>query len=144
MISISSCEKDDFCNQDTITPSLVIKFLNASDMSKIKQPDSLYVWAREKDSLYKNVKVDSIFLPLNSLTTNTTYNLAVGKDSISQLKIQYETKEEYVSRACGFRIIFNNVIITDNELPKSWIDSLSTTSIKTINNQTNAHINIYH
>lgn len=142
--TISSCEKDDFCVENPLTPNLVVKFLNYSDTTKVKKPNSLSVWAKEKDSLYKKIKVDSIILPLNTLATNTIYNLAIGKDSISQLSIQYETKEEYVSRSCGFKIIFNNVKITNNKLTKSWIDSLSTNTIPTINNQNNAHLTIYH
>lgn len=144
LILISACEKDDFCTQNPVTPKMVIKFKNYTNVTKNKKPNSLYVWAKDKDSLYAKTSVDSVFLPLNSLTKQTIYNFSVSKDSISGLTIQYEPKSEFVSRSCGYKIIFNNVKITKKKLPKSWIDSISVKEISTINNQNNAHVTIYH
>lgn len=144
LFAIYSCEKDDFCTQNPVTPKLIIKFKNYTDITKNKRPSSLYVWANAKDSIYNNASVDSVLLPLNPIANETVYNFSVSNDSISNLKIKYEPKEEFVSRSCGYRLIFNNVVISENSLPKTWIDSISVNQIPTINNQTNAHITIYH
>lgn len=142
---VLSCEKDDFCTQNPVTPNLIIKFNNFSDVNKAKQTDSLSVWAvGKKDSIYKKVNLDSIALPLNSIAKKTIYNFSKNKDSISTIIIEYTPKEEYVSRSCGYRIIFNNVQLSKEVKPKSWIDSLSVKTIKTINNQKNAHVIFYH
>lgn len=143
-IIISSCEKDDFCTQNPVTPSLVLKFMDYTDVTELKRPDSLYVWANGKDSLYKNVKVDSVFLPLNTSDTKTVYYLASGKSSTYTITVSYDPKDVFVSRSCGFRTIFNNVSIHENNLTTNWVDSISTKEISTINNQTNAHFIIYH
>lgn len=142
---IFSCEKDDFCTENPVTPNLVIKFNNFSDTDKTKKTDSLSVWATgKKDSIYKKVSLDSIAIPLNSITEKTVYNFSKGKDSISKITIFYEPKEKFVSRSCGYKVIFNNVKLSKENSAKSWIDSLSTKEIETINNQENAHITFYH
>lgn len=144
IFTISACEKDDFCTQNPVTPNLVIKFKNYNDTTKLKKPNALHVWLEGKDSIYKNVSLDSILLPLNSLTKETTYNLSVSKDSLSNITIKYNPEDDYVSRSCGFRVIFNNVKISENTLPTTWIDSIPALEIPTINNQANAHITLYH
>ena len=63
---ISSCEKDDICTQNPLTPSLILRFYDAEDISALKTATSLYVWADGKDSIYQNVTTDSIAIPLNS------------------------------------------------------------------------------
>lgn len=138
-----SCEKDDFCTKNPVTPNLVIKFMDATNKTSIKKSDSLYVWANGKDSLYKNATLDSIIIPLNTNATETVYNLASGTLKLNTLKFTYEVNGEFVSRSCGYKAIFNNVKIT-NTSTSSWISELATTEISTINNQANAHVIIYH
>lgn len=143
VIGISSCEKDDFCTQNPVTPNLLIKFMDKDDTSKTKQTDSLYVWVNSKDSIYTNAKLDSISIPLNSIAKKTIYNFAKGKNAVQQITIEYTPKEEFVSRSCGYRVIFNNLKISKNNPSNSWINNIST-STETINNQSNAHVKIYH
>lgn len=120
--------------------------MDKANIKNLKKVSNLSVWAENrKDSIYKNTGIDStLAIPLNTITTKTVYNFAKGNDSISKITIEYIPKEDYVSRSCGYRIIFNNVKILKNTLPTSWIDSIPSKTIKTINNQTNAHITFYH
>lgn len=144
VVIVVSCEKDDFCTQEVVTPNLIIKFMDYRNTEALKARNSLYVWAEAKDSLYKNSSLDSIIIPLNTASNTTVYNIASGKDSISKLTLNYETEHVFVSRSCGFKSIFNNVKITETLAPISWIDSIATKEILTIDNQINAHIIIYH
>lgn len=143
VIGISSCEKDDFCTQNPVTPNLLIRFMDKDDISKTKQTDSLYVWVNSKDSIYTNAKLDSISIPLNTIAKKTIYNFAKGKNAVQQITIEYTPKEEFVSRSCGYRVIFNNLKVSKNNPSTSWINDIST-STETINNQSNAHVKIYH
>ena len=140
-----ACTKDDFCTINPVTPNLVLRFYNATDTSAVKATDSLYVWAEGKDSIITNLSTDSIAIPLNTANNNTVYYFAKGTQLQNKLTISYTTKDEFVSRSCGFRVIFNDVSFT-NEVNGSngWITSISPENLSTINNQNAAHIQVYH
>lgn len=136
-----SCEQDDFCTENPVTPNLVIRFFDKNDVKQLKKVKKLSIWAEAKDTIYKNISVDSLAIPLNPLDKKTIYNLSKGKNLISKITIEYEVKNEYISRSCGYKVIYDNLKATNTK--NSWINSLSTTT-KTINNQNNAHLKVYH
>lgn len=140
-----ACEKDDFCISTPVTPNLVIRFHDSDDRDETKQVDSLFVWAQGKDTIsrYNNVSTDSIAIPLNTLEENTVYNLAQGTRFLETFTISYTPEEDFVSRSCGFRIIFNDVNLT-KDTENTWIDDFSPNTITLINNQANAHVKIFH
>jgi len=150
IILILSCEKDDFCILTPVTPNLVIRFHDVDDEDETKEVDSLYVWAEGMDSIYNyttsSVGIDSIALPLNTLSENTVYHLAQGTSLLDTFTISYTTEEEYVSRSCGFRVIFNNIELDNNTEGNedSWISSFTPNTLTTINEQESAHVKIYH
>ncbi len=145
---LTACEKDDFCTQNPVTPSLVLTFFDKDETNNSKNAERLSVIAEEKtDSLFTNTTTDSIAIPLNSLAQKTVYTLKKNEEEgnsadnqIATLTIEYNPVEDYVSRSCGFRIIFENVALDHT----GWIDSLSTKEISLINNQTQAHVQIFH
>lgn len=136
---ILGCEKDDFCTQNPITPKLVVRFYDSNNPSQLKTVDQLYVWANGKDSIIVNQTLDSISIPLNSIANETVYNFSKGT-IVNQLTIKYTPKEMYVSRSCGFRVIFDEVTVESNN---TWISSISQIQT-TINNQNAAHVQIFH
>lgn len=140
IIVIAACEKDDFCTQNPVTPNLVLRFYDDANRETLKSVDALYVWAAGKDSIYTNVSTDSIAIPLNSLATETIYNFSNGT-TVNTFTITYTPEEEYISRSCGFRIIFNDATFTSNN---TWITDLTPSTLTTINNQSSAHVQIFH
>ncbi|CAL2080707.1 DUF6452 family protein [Tenacibaculum dicentrarchi] len=146
-IGISACEKDDFCIQNPVTPNLVLRFYDKKNTSKKKKVTRFSIIAQGKDSLFVNQEADSINIPLNSLATQTVYtlkmnatdNLAIN-NKIATLTINYKPEEVYVSRSCGYKVIFNDV----NLKHTGWIDNISTSEITTIENQTKAHVQVYY
>ncbi|MEE9409273.1 MAG: DUF6452 family protein [Polaribacter sp.] len=150
VILFSACEKDDFCVQNPVTPQLVLSFYNNTNRETLKSAQRLSVWAEGKDTLetYISQRKDSIFIPLNTLATQTIYHLKInnidGKkvnNKIATLTINYTPQEEYVSRSCGYKVIFNDVSFsTDN----SWILDFTPTTLTTIDNQDEAHVQIFH
>lgn len=140
IIVISACEKDDFCTQNPITPNLVLRFYDTNNRETLKSVSSFYVWAEGKDTIFSNVSIDSLYIPLNSLANETIYNFSTG-NVVNQFTIKYTPKEEYVSRSCGFRVQFNEVTFESNN---SWIKDFTPKTVTTIVNQNAAHVQIFH
>lgn len=146
ILLIFSCEKDDFCISNPVTPSIIFRLyeIDEDGDEELKSVDSLYIWAEGKDSIYINQSTDSITIPLNSLEDKTVYNFAQGTELLSTFTINYTREEEYVSRSCGYRIIFKDVTIENGTNTNTWITSFTPATLTTINSQESAHVKIYH
>ncbi|MGJ8744133.1 DUF6452 family protein [Polaribacter sp.] len=146
IVLISACEKDDFCIQNPVTPNLVLRFYDNVDRETTKNVNTIYVWAEEngveKDTIsaFNGTSLDSIYIPLNSLSSETVYNISNGTN-VDKFTINYTTEEEYVSRSCGYKIIFNDVSFTSDN---TWISDFTPSTLTTIDNQNTAHVQIYH
>lgn len=147
LLGLFSCEEDDFCTENT-TPQLIIRFFDKSEPNSLKKVEKLTVLAKGlTDTIIIKKTTDSITLPLQPIASKTEFILKTfdtippsEKSELATLTINYSTSEQYVSRSCGYKVIFDNLTIKKS----NWIDSLSTTSIKNINDQNNAHLKIYH
>ena len=142
LILILSCEKDDICLEDT-TPNLVLKFYDIENDTLVKSVliDSI----REINNVliddYTNVTFDSIIsIPLNLNEYKTTYLISSGGTS-DTIYFSYDRNDEFVSRSCGYRTIFENFDI--DSITNNWIKSYNINNT-IIDNDTTAHINIYH
>ena len=140
VIILAACEKDDFCVKNPITPNLVLRFYDTNNRETLKSVSSFYVWAEGKDTIFNNVSIDSLYIPLNSLANETIYNFSTG-NVVNQFTIKYIPKEEYVSRSCGFRVLFNEVTF---ESSNTWISDFTPETLTTIDNQNLAHVQIFH
>lgn len=136
----SSCEKDDFCIDNPVTPKLILRFYNNTDKVSLKSVDNLYIWADGKDSLFVNISTDSIAIPLNSNTNQTIYHFSKG-DVVNQFTIDYSPRNEYVSRSCGFKVVFENLSIASEN---TWIQDFTPSSLTAIENENQAHVQIFH
>ncbi|MDG2274281.1 MAG: DUF6452 family protein [Flavobacteriaceae bacterium] len=143
---ISSCEKDDFCIEP-ITPNMIVRFYNATNISETKAVNDLTINISNLDSIYTNVSIDSVVIPLDVTSNQIIYNFSSGTN-VDILTIDYEVEEVFVSRSCGFKAIFNNVTIT-SDVSNDWIIGLTETlentiTIPTINDESAAHVQIFH
>ena len=143
---VSSCEKDDFCIEP-ITPNMVIRFYNATNITQTKPVEDLSVTPEGFDELYSNANLDSILIPLDVTSNQIIYNLS-SESNIDIITINYDVEEVFVSRSCGFKAIFNNVSVT-SDVSNDWIIGLTETlentiTIPTIDNETAAHVKIFH
>ena len=143
---VSSCEKDDFCIEP-ITPNMVIRFYNATNITQTKPVVNLSVNPEGFDELYSNANLDSILIPLDVTSNQIIYNLS-SESNIDVITINYDVEEVFVSRSCGFKTIFNNVSVT-SDVSNDWIIGLTETlentiTIPTIDNETAAHVKIFH
>jgi hypothetical protein len=150
MTLFSRCEKDDFCIKDPVTPMLVLRFYDATDRDKLKDTQRLSIWTEGKDTIsdYKSVTTDSVAIPLNSTALETIYHLKINtldgnldSNQATTFTIQYTPEEEFVSRSCGFRVLFNDVTFSHDN---TWIQDFTPSTPTTIDNQSAAHVQIYH
>ncbi|WP_442266009.1 DUF6452 family protein [Tenacibaculum sp. ZS6-P6] len=146
-ICFLSCEKDDFCTQNPVTPNLILRFYDNTTLTEFKEVKR-FTMSTGGITLFSDIATDSIAIPLNTiaeetvftLTRNETNNVDNTGDETATLTVKYTPENEYVSRSCGFRVIFNNVTFEAT----GWIDRLSVTELESIKNQANAHVNIFH
>tara|TARA_R110000751_G_scaffold135_3_gene637 strand:- start:53277 stop:53795 length:519 start_codon:yes stop_codon:yes gene_type:complete len=135
-ISLLTCERDDLCPETTpTTPSLVIGFFNNALPENPKTVIDLYVIGLDNDNVlpgYSVVDVDELILPLRTDTDTTTFFLTnntvldddgnITSGNTDTVTITYDRKDIYVSRACGYKTIYENVDVTiDGGTDGNWI-----------------------
>jgi hypothetical protein len=146
VFSFSSCEKDDICDAATsTTPRLVIEFYDTliatptlKNLTNLKA-----VAAGMSDGVVFNTTLavtnplryltnaSKIYLPLDPSASTTTYTLTnnFGDTTANAdvLTFNYTKKEVYVSRACGYKYLFNltnsntNILTPDTN---NWIKNI--------------------
>jgi hypothetical protein len=129
---------------------LIIDFYDDTNRETLKNVQRFSIIAEGKtDSLFVNITSNSISIPLNSLTLETRYilkknddNGAKVDDKIATFTIKYDTEEEFVSRSCGFKVKFNNLEFSSNT--NSWITDFTPTTIINLDDQSAAHVPIFH
>ncbi len=152
--AFSGCEKDDICDRNTsVTPRVIIEFYDATQTSVLKNVVNLEVHATgEMDSL-EVFNGNKIQLPLNPIAETTTYTLNLnstlpGSANTDIITFNYTTKEVYISRACGFKNIYelnaaNGAVNTDGATNDGlWIVDLDIIT-NNILNENEVHIKIY-
>lgn len=145
----SSCEPDDICDPATsTTPRMLIQFFDIKDPSTAKNVSNLKVIGvvdgKDKEGVILTPSVsgdgkyvtsgNSILLPLNTERDVVKYRLISNYDNENPLltnedilEFKYTRQSSYVSRACGFKTIFelddaNPFILTDKTPADSmWI-----------------------
>lgn len=153
VIALSGCEKDDICVDET-TPQLVIEFYDISNPAVLKNVVNLKVTGDGMTEAFNTFNgVSKISLPLKTNEDTTKYHLLLNSNSSTAsnedvLEFNYTRQNAYVSRACGFKTVFelntsNGFDFTDATITDGlWIQdtNLQTNSINTENE---VHLKIY-
>lgn len=148
VLSIVGCEKDDICI-DSTTPNLIIRFYNISATDSIKKVDSLSVLNLDDNVPIANntitASTDSIAIPLSVLNDKTTYILTANNNNNDTITIAYTRIDNFVSRSCGYKTLYNNVVVSVKTDNNNWIQQIGTVnSPQNIENEKKAHIKIWH
>jgi len=138
VILIGGCEKDDFCI-DEITPNLILRFYDSDNQVNTLSVSNLTIWPEGRDTIVDAQTLDSIAIPLDVNNAQTIYNLSMGT-TVDQIVIDYTVNEVFVSRSCGFKAEFTDVLATPTN---NWILSLEQVST-TVEDESAAHIQIFH
>lgn len=168
-LTILSCERDDICAEGTATtPRLLVEFYDINNPDDLKSVSRLTVYgeglpdpnppvANVDETILFNENTTAVELPLivgiDDNTTITTRfilekdtNLRLDEDDTTQsdvdiIEITYTTEFVYVSRACGYKSIFNNLDVNLEE--DSWISAVETI-VTEVENENTVHVRILH
>jgi len=160
----TSCERDDICAETTTTtPHLIIRFYDIDEQDNTKQVRLLTVNGVDPEgnvleNIVTNTSTDSIVLPLRfqneNIVTASIFELKRDSDfdtdtndttlsNTDIIVVSYTPEFVYVSRACGYKSVFNdtqNTLVIDSD---NWIFSYEIIN-PTIENENSAHIILYH
>lgn len=160
--SFSSCEKDDICDAATsTTPRLVIEFYdNLIATPTLKSLTKLKAVATGMDEgiVFNSALTDSsrylsnsskVYLPLDPSANTTTYtltnNFGAATANADVLTFDYTKNEVYVSRACGYKYLFNltntntDILTPDTD---NWIKNIIIIK-PNLETENEVHIKIY-
>ncbi len=149
---VAGCTRDDICTSDTSkTPLLIIRFYNINSPDLLKPAPALTITQDGGDLILLDpVTTDSIAIPLQTNADITTYsfeiNAADGIPKEDFLSFSYTRENEYINRACAYRVNYTNLLFTqDSTSSTSWIQNIEIVN-DSINarNQNAAHIKIFH
>lgn len=154
--SFSGCEKDDICDATTsTTPRLIIEFYDNADHTVLKNVTNLKATGEGAVGLPLTFTAKSkIELPLKTTDIKTKYTL-VYTDALTTstdiLEFNYSSDNVFVSRACGFKTIYD---LNGTSLPPfvlngtpavtmgNWIKDIEVIH-PNINDENETHIKIY-
>lgn len=169
LLIVWSCERDDICSENTVTtPRLVIDFYDIANPDEEKPVTRLRVIGLDGEgtpvdtlSLENGPDPRQIKLPLRfqeaDTLTITRYLLERNSDLASDdnpdtnsntdmIEIRYTPEFVYVSRACGFKSIFqfgfNGSLLKVND-EDNWIISTEQL-IQIVDNEDEVHYILYH
>lgn len=147
-ILLLGCQKDDICPEGTATtPLLVIEFYDREDITRLKAVRNLSVQAAGMEEvLLEPETTNSISIPLRTNENSTEYIFTYdsgdeeNKDTVT---FSYSPNPEYINRACGYRINYNNLDVAVHDDGDNWILSALILQ-ENIENETQAHISFTH
>jgi uncharacterized protein DUF6452 len=156
------CEKDDICDANTpTTPRLIIEFYDISSPTTLKNITDLQLISdiTGLDTLVFN-GVSKIQVPLNTDEDRSQFRFILNSESTDPLLIFEDTLEfnygretVFVSRACGYKTLFdlnNDISLPDpyvlngnpNATTGEWIKNIIIEKYN-LENENETHIKIY-
>lgn len=154
IVLVGSCEKDDIC-VDGDTPLLIIRFYNAEEPAELKDVPNLRIVGLGQEytvnTFQDRTSLDSIGIPLRSNELSTSFLLIQDSGDANDLEtgnpdtltFNYETKEVFISRACGFVVNYENLTDALTADPENWIQNIEVVR-SSVQKQDSAHVKIFH
>lgn len=162
----SSCERDDICPDSTpTTPRVIIDMFDFENQESSKNVFGLLAAGIDNDFIltgYNIVTTNELVLPLKTDENSTQYVLIQDASlndngtpddttddfyngNADVITLSYSRREVYLSRACGYKTIFENVTLTIEDDGDNWILSQQPLNPnQSVEDETTAHFNIFH
>jgi hypothetical protein len=149
-VSFWNCEKDDICAEGTpVTPRVIIEFFDATNPTTPKNVTNLGVIATGFSEGFAFNGTNKIEVPLRTNVDTTELDFVLNgadndpaNDETVTLTFNYERSNVFISRACGYKTIFNLTNVLPTDFTGTWISSL-TIEQPNIINENETHIKIY-
>ncbi|MGB5943178.1 MAG: DUF6452 family protein [Leeuwenhoekiella sp.] len=151
--ALFSCERDDICAESTpTTPQLVVSFADI-DLNDKRTTVNVYNPELSSDTL-RFVNETEILIPLRTDTTVTvlflrknpgaTNTALEDPDNEDALTFSYIGNEVFISRACGYRIVYDSLETgLDGGNDGRWIQDIIIERNQIVDQDT-THIRILH
>ncbi|HKX85332.1 MAG TPA: DUF6452 family protein [Flavobacterium sp.] len=163
-VSLWNCEKDDICEEGTpTTPRMIIEFYDNNNPTALKSVTDLKVIADgEANGIVFNENAtgddkyrfdgNKLQLPLKTTADLVKYSFILNDGNANTalinndiIDINYTRKDVYISRACGFKTVFeltnpNGMVLNPDAL--NWIEEI-TVQTNAINTENEVHVKIY-
>lgn len=152
IIAANSCTRDDLCSSATQTTSkLFIQFKDINNPVENRTVSNLSVITNLGDVIVVNdSSTTAITIPLRVDADITSYRfIKFSNDAINfnvdSISFNYQRVDEYINRACSFKTVFYelNAQVVPEDNNNSWIRAVEILN-DTVENENEAHINIYH
>ncbi|PHQ30357.1 MAG: hypothetical protein COA80_07075 [Leeuwenhoekiella sp.] len=147
-----SCERDDICAASTpTTPTLTIGFRSNDNVLESK-PLNIAIYNKDRTKVIPYSNASTINVPLRTDTTATVLlfeknpdnpDAAEDPEDVDELTFTYTPQEVFISRACGYRVIFTNLEIRNNAGATRWIDDINI-NLRTVENEDTTQVYISH
>ncbi|TRO63310.1 DUF6452 family protein [Christiangramia sabulilitoris] len=162
------CQRDDICPETTdTTPLLIIRFYDINDPAVPLAPQNLGI--REENSeefvfirndrnrdqviTYERFTGDSLAIPLKTdsditsfkfILNNTEAALEDGTQDTDILTFTYGINEEYINRACAFKVNYVGLKVDAQEAEDNsrWIQDIQVEQANIVD-QNQAHVSIF-
>ena len=149
-VSFWNCEKDDICAEGTpVTPRVIIEFFDATNPTTPKNVTNLGIIATGFTEGFAFNGTNKIEVPLRTNVDTTELDFVLNgadndpaNDETVTLTFNYERSNVFISRACGYKTIFNLTEVLPTDFLGTWISSL-TIEQPNIINENETHIKIY-
>lgn len=148
------CEKDDIC-VDGDTPLLIIRFFDVDNPENPKSVNQLRVFGLGKDEVVDTFTdrstLDSIAIPLRPGETETTFIMILDSEDDQEMEIgnpdtlrfDYQTREVFISRACGFVAQYEGLESALQTGSENWIQNVEVENAL-VQNLDSTHVSIFH
>lgn len=157
VFSLLGCEKDDICDANTpTTPRLIVEFYDFTATTEtLKTVTNLGIIAPTFTEGIGFTNVNKIQVPLKTTEDTTVMRFIENgtdedttNDNEDILQFNYSRNEVYVSRACGFKTLFN--LNTTNPIIQSepatpdgtWIKNITVVKAN-LENENEVHVKIF-
>lgn len=153
-----SCQRDDICPAAVnTTPLLRISFFDIEEADIPKPAVNLRVMAAGYDEILINRQsLSEISIPLRTDVDITEYDFILNAPVITdgsppadensntdRIVFTYARDEEYINRACSFKVNFLELNANVRPDDNRWINAIIVREVN-IENETDTHIFIYH
>lgn len=168
LLVIYSCERDDICAEATpTTPQLILRFYDVAEQETTKSVNSLFAFGLDENDnciAFQELNAsttDSIVIPLRTDADQTRFVLirnyevtddAGTPDDICDdtfngnqdiITVNYIRDDVYVSRACGFKTVFNQLLFGVTVDTDNWVINSSVVETDVVN-ENQAHVEVFH